>query len=121
MSYAASNPFLDDLSEEVTADLIASGNLRKEKAKPEFIAQWTSSGYVARNERYSCFCGYEYDHIIGAFHKEKAITGQVRYTSLAKGFQIPLGQNFPIETTSHKIAVCPSCVSSKGFERLDNV
>jgi len=121
MTYAEVNPFLEDLDAERTAELIASGNLKREKAKPAFIAQWASSGYVARNERYSCACGYEYDHILGAFHKEKALTGEIRYTSLAKGFQIPLGQNFPIETTQHKIAVCPSCVSSKGFERLDYV
>lgn len=115
------NDLLEALRDEQTAELIATGNLRREKAKPEFIAQWVSSGYVARNEHYSCSCGYSYDHILGAFHRETAITGQTRYTCLAKGFQLPLGQNFPIETTEIKIAVCPSCVSSKGFERLNYV
>ena len=114
------NPFLEDLIDEQTAELIASGNLKREKAKPIFIAQWVSSGYAAFNERYSCQCGYKYDHIIGAFFREKkAATGEIRYTALSKNFQIPLGQNFPIETSLHKIAVCPSCVSSKGFERLE--
>lgn len=114
------NDLLEALQAEQTSELIASGNLKREKAKPAFIAQWVSSGYVARNEHYVCSCGYDYDHITGIFHRELAVTGEVRYTPLSKGFQVPLGQNFPIETSDHNIAVCPSCVSSKGFERLES-
>lgn len=113
------NPLLEDLIAEQTAELIASGNLKRGKAPPVFLSQWTHAGYVAHNARYTCSCGYSYDHIIGAFSRETAPTGETRDQILSRGFQIPLGHAFPVETSYHKVQLCPACVSSKGFQPLE--
>ena len=109
------NPLLSDLQDEITETLIREGNLKREKAKPAFIAQWTHQGYVARLHYKYCSCGGGECDLVGIFSREVSPTGQVRDTALNRGFQAPLGHNYPIEETSEKTAVCPSCVTSKGF------
>lgn len=115
MTYGAKNPFLLDLEEEKTNFLIAEGNLRREKAKPAFIPQWEHVGYVAQVQRLYCTCGYSYDHVLGIFSREKALSGETRDTALLRGFQIPLGNTYPVEISAHRVQICPACLTSKGF------
>ena len=109
------NPLLADLQDEITEVLIREGNLKKEKAKPAFIAQWTHQGYVAHIQEQYCACGARRENLIGIFSREVSATGENRDTALTRGFQIPLGQNHPVEVSQVTVAVCPSCLSSKGF------
>ena len=115
MTYGTRNSFLDDLEEETTARLIAEGNLRREKAKPAFVPVWLHQGYVAQLQRMYCSCGYTYDHFLGVFSRETSPTGENRDTSLGRGFQIPLGKNYPVEIRPFKTQTCPACLTSKGF------
>lgn len=109
------NPLLDDLQDERTEFLIREGNLRRAKAAPEFIPQWTHQGYLAKVGRNLCDCGELSDFLIGVFSREKAATGQIRDTALARGFQIPLGKSFPVEVTEGYVKICCSCLPVKGF------
>lgn len=111
------NPLLDDLRDEQTAELIRSGNLKREKTPPTFIAQWTSLGYIAIEELHTCKCGSGWVSLRGLFHREKALTGQIRDTRLSAAAQIPLGQNYPIETVEIPEPRCPDCLPSHGFRR----
>lgn len=112
-----SNPLLDDLQAELTAHLIATGNLKKKETPPVFIAQWASLGYIAIEELHSCKCGSGWVSLRGLFHREKALTGQIRDTRLSAAAQIPLGQNFPIETVEISEKICPDCLPAHGFRR----
>lgn len=111
------NPLLDDLDAERTADLIATGNLRKTRiaAQVPFSPVWLDAGYIARVEWKTCACGNIGESLLGIFHKEHASTGEARYTALSRGFQIPLNKNYPIEVIESQTAACPSCLESKGF------
>ena len=107
---------ISDLQDEHHTVLLESGNLLPKKQAPSFIPQWISAGYVARVYRNVCSCGSVTEPLfLGIYHREKSPCNAVRDTLLGRGFQIPLHQNFPIESTEIKILACASCLVSKGF------
>jgi len=112
------NPFLDDLQDEQTREAIESGNLKRKRAEPVFVAVWTHQGYVAHIQRQWCSCGARHDNLLGVFSRETSVTGESRDLALARGFQIPLDRAYPVEVSHFKTAVCPSCLSSKGFQEI---
>ena len=117
MPYAAANPLLDDLQAELTAELIRTGNLKREREKPAFVPQWEFQGYVAIEELHSCKCGSGWISLRGVFSREKARTGEVRDTKLSPKGQIPLGRGWPIDTIEVPESVCPDCLPAHGFRR----
>lgn len=119
---------LDDIEAEKHSVLLESGNLpgkAKKLLPPSPKPQawtgentWTSNGYLARISRSICMCGAETKILVGIFHKETSPSGAVRLQALVNKphrFQIPLGENYPLEITEDYTNICPECISTHGF------
>jgi hypothetical protein len=114
----AANPLLDDIDADYHQFLLERGNLvpRPREVSWSDENRWTSLGYSARTLRTVCACGSHSDTMLGIFHDERTPSGKTRSLALDPArFQIPLDGNFPVYRTTGTCAVCPSCLSSKGF------
>lgn len=113
------NDFLLFLEEEHHQHLLEAGNLGRKPREIPWSDEnaWTSRGYHAKVLRSVCRCGTHTDSLIGIFHEETTPSGKSRSQALnLRNFQVSLGENYPIRIeTGPLMAICPACLSAKGF------
>lgn len=110
------NPLFSDLQDEITQELIESGNLKKRKQEhAPFVPVWTHLGYVAKVQHLLCECGVLTELLMGIFSREVGAKGEKRDLLLSPKAQIPLNQNWPIEIEESFPLTCAHCLPFKGF------
>jgi hypothetical protein len=107
--------FLDDIREETTAHLIATGNLLPSPPKPR--PTWTSLGYRAEIDRRICTCGAPPVETVRIYHREESSDGAIRAQLLDTEtvLQFPPAHLGRVEILPRRVTVCPACLTAHGF------
>lgn len=107
---------LDEIESDYHQHLLESGNLSRPSSKWTGENSWTSAGYLACVLVTVCKCGDKTSLLQGVFHAETHPAKGRRLTALPlSSFQVPLGQQWPIERTEVQTPVCAACLPSRGF------